>query len=177
MTIRGSIKSRIEIIQGDITRVTADAIVNAANRTLLGGGGVDGAIHSAAGPGLLEECRKLGGCDTGEARITRGYNLPARWVIHGVGPVWQGGDRNEEALLAKCYRNCFRLAEERGFKTIAFPAISTGVYRFPLERATRIAVDETVQFLETTRTVQTVVFVCFSRGVYDIYQEVWKKMK
>ncbi|HWH70050.1 MAG TPA: O-acetyl-ADP-ribose deacetylase, partial [Candidatus Sulfotelmatobacter sp.] len=128
--------NKIEIMEGDITKQKVDAIVNAANTTLLGGGGVDGAIHRAAGPALLQECRKLGGCPTGEARITQGYNLPAKWVIHTVGPVWRDGRHHEDELLANCYRNALALAEQHGIKTIAFPAISTGAYGFPLEQAT-----------------------------------------
>src|SRR5437588_5721946 len=138
----------IQVIQGDITRQSVDAIVNAANSSLLGGGGVDGAIHHAAGPQLLEECRALGGCPTGEAKITRGYNLPARQIIHTVGPVWRGGSQNEDDLLARCYRNALRLAAKHNLQSVAFPAISTGAFGFPLERATAIAVRETKSFLD-----------------------------
>ena len=162
--------ARIEIIRGDITQQDVEAIVNAANTTLLGGGGVDGAIHRAAGPELLEACRSLGGCATGEAKITRGYRLTARWVIHTVGPVWQGGKHDEETLLTNCYRRCFSLAEIHGIATIAFPSISTGVYRFPVERAARIAWSETRRFLKTNRTLRKVVFVCFDAATYDCYR-------
>lgn len=173
-------RGRIEIVQGDITRQQVDAIVNAANPTLLGGGGVDGAIHRAAGPGLLEECRRLGGCPTGEARITGGYNLPARYVIHTVGPVWQGGTAGEDELLARCYRNSLALAAEHGVRTIAFPAISTGAYGFPLERATRIALSEVKRFLESHDLPEKVTFVCFGEQAYRCYQKVaqevlWKE--
>lgn len=147
----------IRVWQGDITRLDVDAIVNAANSSLLGGGGVDGAIHRAAGPGLLAECRTLGGCPTGEARITKGYNLPARHVIHTVGPVWKGGDAGEEALLASAYRNSLALARAHGLQTIAFPAISTGIYGFPPERAARIAVD-TIRRHADDLTVTLVAF-------------------
>jgi O-acetyl-ADP-ribose deacetylase (regulator of RNase III) len=164
----------IAIIQGDITRLDTDAIVNAANSSLLGGGGVDGAIHRAAGPGLLEECRTLGGCPTGEARITQGYNLPARWVIHTVGPVWRGGGQGEDNLLARCYRNSLALAEPHGLRTVAFPAISTGAYGFPLERATRIALQETAHFLKEHALPEQVTFVCFGERAYRVYREVWK---
>ena len=160
----------IEIELGDITEQKVEAIVNAANRTLLGGGGVDGAIHRAAGPALLEECRTLKGCPTGEARITRGYRLPAEWVIHTVGPVWQGGNEREDDLLARCYRSCFQIALERGIRSIAFPAISTGAYGFPLERASRIAVAEARSFLAShPLSLDRLVFVCFDRDTYTSY--------
>jgi O-acetyl-ADP-ribose deacetylase (regulator of RNase III) len=167
---------RIRLLEGDITRQRVDAIVNAANTSLLGGGGVDGAIHRAAGPRLLEECETLGGCPTGEAKITRGYNLPARWVIHTVGPVWQGGHRGEDGLLANCYRNSLALAAQHGLKTIAFPSISTGAYRFPLNRATRIALRETGAFLEKNPGLEQVVFVCFAQAALHCYQEVLKEL-
>jgi len=157
------------VVEGDITRQTADAIVNAANSSLLGGGGVDGAIHRAAGPELLAECRTLGGCPTGQARITKGYRLPAKWVIHTVGPVWHGGDHGEDALLAECYRNSLALAARRGVRSVAFPAISTGAYGFPLERAARIAVTEVKRFLAKESSIERVVFVCFGREAYDCY--------
>ena len=160
---------RAAVIQGDITRLQADAIVNAANSSLLGGGGVDDAIHRAAGPRLLEECRGLGGCETGEAKITGGYNLPARWVIHTVGPVWGGGGHAEDELLARCYRSCFALAERYSMRTIGFPAISTGAYGFPLERATLIAVIETADFLRTKNCLERVTFVCFTQQAYQCY--------
>ena len=153
--------ARIEVVEGDITTLKVDAIVNAANSTLLGGGGVDGAIHRAAGPELLEECRTLGGCITGQARITRGYRLPAKWVIHAVGPVWHGGDRGEDDLLAKCYRTSLDLAAKKGAKSIAFPAISTGAYNFPIDRAARIAVAEILDHLQGDLTIEHVVLVGF----------------
>jgi len=166
---------RIEMVEGDITEQKVDAIVNAANTSLLGGGGVDGAIHRAAGPELLEECRRLKGCPTGEAKITQGYKLPARWVIHTVGPVWHGGKSREDELLANCYKNSFSLAEEHNIKTIAFPSISTGVYRFPIVRASCIALNQTKIFLSKNTTLEKVVFVCFSRNDYEVYQEAFKK--
>jgi O-acetyl-ADP-ribose deacetylase (regulator of RNase III) len=156
-------KVRLEVIVADITTLRVDAIVNAANRTLLGGGGVDGAIHRAAGQQLLSECRKLGGCQTGAAKITRGYLLPAVFVIHTVGPVWRGGDADEEQLLASCYRNSLALAAEHQLESIAFPAISTGVYAFPPDRAARIAVGNVVSDISNNpRTLRRVLFCCFS---------------
>ena len=163
---------RIGIVEGDITKEHVDVIVNAANTTLLGGGGVDGAIHRAAGPRLLEECETLGGCPTGEAKITRGYDLPAKWVIHTVGPVWRDGKHGEDELLAGCYRNSLALAEQHDIRTIAFPAISTGVYRFPLDRATRIAVREVRSFLSRSKVVEQVIFVCFGKDALQCYQAV-----
>lgn len=160
----------IEALHGDITRLEVDAIVNAANETLLGGGGVDGAIHRAAGPELLAECRAIGGCPTGEARITRGYRLKARYVIHTVGPVWRGGGNDEERLLAGCYRASLALAVQHGLRSIAFPAISTGVYGFPKRRAAEIAVSETRGFLANDRTLERVLFVCFDRETLALYE-------
>ena len=162
--------SRIEIIQGDITKQAVDAIVNAANTSLLGGGGVDGAIHRAAGPELLAECRTLHGCRTGEAKITRGYRLPARFVIHTPGPVWHGGGSGEEALLASCYKSCLTLAAENGCKTVDFPSISTGVYHFPLEKASRIAISTIAAFLAEHPELERVRMVCFdgrTKAFYD----------
>ncbi|MHB8174647.1 MAG: O-acetyl-ADP-ribose deacetylase [Nitrospirota bacterium] len=176
--------AEISLIKGDITKVHADAIVNAANSTLLGGGGVDGAIHQAAGPGLLRECKKIGGCPTGEARITGGYNLPAKFVIHTVGPVWKrpstgiggGGESvpREDALLASCYRNSLALAEENGIRTIAFPSISTGAYRFPVERASNIAVREIREFLKAHPNMEKVIIVCFGDEVLHAYEQALK---
>lgn len=170
-------KERIEIIQGDITKQSVDAIVNAANCSLLGGGGVDGAIHRAAGPELLAECRTLGGCKTGEAKITKGYKLPAKYVIHTPGPVWHGGSRNEAELLRSCYSNCLRLASENGCKTVDFPSISTGVYHFPLEKAAKIAIDTIAGYLSEHGDIECVRMVCFderTKGYYDAALESLK---
>ena len=171
-------KTRIEIHKGDITKLKVDAIVNAANTSLLGGGGIDGAIHRAAGPELVEFNRKLGGCPTGEAKISPGFNLLAKYIIHTVGPVWNGGKNNvteavtkEDNLLASCYKNSLKLAVENKIRTIAFPAISTGVYRFPLERATKIAVTEVKKFLEENESIEKVIFVCFDEVTYEAYKK------
>ncbi|MGA3284780.1 MAG: O-acetyl-ADP-ribose deacetylase [Verrucomicrobiota bacterium] len=171
-----TVSSRIAIIAGDITQQRVDAIVNAANRTLLGGGGVDGAIHRAAGPELLAECRALGGCATGQAKITRGYKLPARRVIHTVGPVWQDGNHGEDELLVSCYRSCFALVEQHGIKTVVFPSISTGAYGFPMERAARLAVRETKDFLERNRSVEKVILVCFGATALAIHQAALREI-
>jgi len=160
----------IEVQSADITKLAVDAVVNAANTTLLGGGGVDGAIHRAAGPELLAECRTIGGCPTGEARITRGYRLPAKYVIHTAGPVWRGGTRNEPELLASCYRDSLRLALENGVRSIAFPAISCGAYGYPLEQAIEIAVRETRRFLDEQDGIERVIFVCFGDDVASVYR-------
>jgi O-acetyl-ADP-ribose deacetylase (regulator of RNase III) len=170
--MNGRNTDRIAIVCGDITAQQIDAIVNAANKSLLGGGGVDGAIHRAAGPGLLEECRQLGGCDTGEARITQGYRLPARFVIHTVGPVWKGGGSGEDDLLAACYHNSLLLAEKNGVRSIAFPAISTGAYGFPLERAARIAVRTVQDFLSAHPLPERVVFVCHGDDACRVYSAI-----
>ncbi len=162
----------IEITQGDITQCHVDAIVNAANNSLLGGGGVDGAIHRVAGPQLLAECRTLNGCETGEAKITGGYNLTAKHVIHTVGPVWQGGGNNEETLLANAYANSLRVAAENGCKTVAFPNISTGVYGFPKDKAAAIAVKTVKDFLEKHAEIEKVFFVCFDRENLDLYSDL-----
>lgn len=164
------ISGRISAIKDDITKLIADAIVNAANTTLLGGGGVDGAIHRAAGRELLEECRALGGCRTGDAKITKGYKLPAKFVIHTVGPVWFGGKNNEDGLLALCYRNSLRLASDNSLNSIAFPSISTGVYNFPFERAADIAIKEVSDFLEKNPLPREVIFCCFSEGDFLVYK-------
>ena len=163
---------RIQIVQGDITKLDVDAIVNAANTTLLGRGGVDGAIHRAAGPELLVECRTLGGCEPGQAKITRGYHLPARFVIHTVGPIWHGGKHDEARTLADCYRNSLQLAVENEIKTIAFPAISCGAYGYPIEEAAHIALKTTREFLATTDEIQNVIFVVWDEDVYDAYRQI-----
>ena len=170
--MKKNVDSRIEIFRGDITRLDVDAIVNAANTTLLGGGGVDGAIHRAAGPELLAECRTLGGCRTGEAKITRGYDLPARFVIHTVGPIWSGGKHDEARILANCYRNSLKLAVENEIKTIAFPAISCGAYGYPIEEAAHIAFKTTHEFLSASDAIQKVIFVVWSEDVYDAYRQI-----
>jgi O-acetyl-ADP-ribose deacetylase (regulator of RNase III) len=162
--------SEIQLLQGDITKLEIDVIVNAANNSLLGGGGVDGAIHRAAGTELLAECRLLNGCDTGNAKMTKGYNLSAKFIIHTVGPVWRGGENNEEKLLASCYRSCLDIAESKKFKSIAFPNISTGVYGFPKERAALIAISEVKKFIEQSENIQKVIFVCFDLENYGIYK-------
>jgi O-acetyl-ADP-ribose deacetylase (regulator of RNase III) len=160
---------RIQVVEGDITAQRVDAIVNAANSSLLGGGGVDGAIHRAAGPELLAECRCLGGCATGQAKITRGYKLPVKFVIHTVGPVWHGGQHGEDDLLVSCYQSCFALVEKHSIRNIAFPSISTGAYGFPMERAARIAVREAKAFLDKNSSMEKVLLVCFGRDAFEIH--------
>ena len=173
--MKNEMTGAISVLQGDITRLDCECIVNAANRSLLGGGGVDGAIHRAAGPELLRECRTLGGCETGQAKITGGYRLPAKWVIHTVGPVYSGRARDAE-LLASCYRNSLELAKKRGIRSIAFPAISTGVYGYPVEAATRVAVDTVREWLEENRGyTMKVIFCCFDGGTYGAYQAAIRK--
>ena len=167
-----SSSAKIEIVRGDITKVDVDAIVNAANTTLLGGGGVDGAIHRAAGAELLAECRTLGGCEPGKAKITRGYRLPARFVIHTVGPIWRGGKHGEPETLADCYRNSLQLAVENGIKTIAFPAISCGAYGYPIEEATQIALKTTREFILSTDKIAKVIFVLWGGEIYEEYRRL-----
>jgi O-acetyl-ADP-ribose deacetylase (regulator of RNase III) len=163
---------RIDIVRGDITKLDVDAIVNAANTTLLGGGGVDGAIHRAAGPELLAECRTLGGCEPGEAKLTRGYRLPARFVIHTVGPIWRGGKHGEPETLADCYRNSLQLAVENGIKTIAFPAISCGAYGFPIEQAAQIALKTALEFLANEDKIEKVILVLSTEDIYETYRKL-----
>ena len=167
-----SSSAKIEIVRGDITKVDVDAVVNAANTTLLGGGGVDGAIHRAAGAELLAECRTLGGCEPGKAKITRGYCLPARFVIHTVGPIWRGGKHGEPETLADCYRNSLQLAVENGIKTIAFPAISCGAYGYPIQAAAQIALKTTREFLASTDKIDKVIFVLWSEEIYEAYHRL-----
>lgn len=169
-------RDRLSVVEGDITKLDVDAIVNAANTSLLGGGGVDGAIHRAAGPELLVECRMLGGCATGSAKITKGFRLPAQWVIHAVGPVWNGGTANEDSLLEGCYRTALALARDKQAASIAFPAISTGVYRFPLDRATRIAVSTVIDALKGQTIPQRVVFACFGKDAVTVYNSVIEEL-
>lgn len=171
MTEKLPVDERIRLERGDITRLSVEAIVNAANASLLGGGGVDGAIHRAAGPGLLAECRALGGCPPGEARLTRGYRLPAGHVIHTVGPMWRDGDSGERDVLASCYRSSLAIARDRGFRTIAFPAIATGVYGFPRNAAAQIAVATVRTHLAEDRTMERVIFMCFDEATLGAYRE------
>ena len=164
-------QERLKIIKGDITQLKVDAIVNEANPTLLGGGGLNGAIHQAAGPNMLEECKKLGGCTVGHAKISKGHRLPAKYVIHTVGPVWRGGVKGEPQLLCSCYHECLNIALEYGLKSIAFPAISCGIYGYPISQAATIAIKETANFLELHSEIESVAFVCFDDTVYEAYHQ------
>jgi len=169
--------TRLRAIQANIVTLQVDAIVNAANSSLLGGGGVDGAIHRAAGPQLLEECRTLGGCKTGEAKITKGYNLPAKFVIHTVGPVWRGGKNREPELLASCYRNTLAIAAAQGIKSIAFPSISTGVYGYPIELAARVAADSVSEVIKKPSKIEEVIFCCFSKSDLEVYESLLSRCR
>ena len=164
---------QIEVLKGDITKLEVDAIVNAANNSLLGGGGVDGAIHRAAGSELLAECRTLNGCETGQSKITKGYNLPAKFVIHTVGPVWHGGNKNERELLKSCYTTALNLAKENGIKSIAFPAISCGVYRFPLEEASNIATTTVKEFITANNCFEKIIFIDINDAIVEIYRKIF----
>ena len=168
--------TQLKLIETDITRLSVDAIVNAANNSLLGGGGVDGAIHRAAGPELLAECRTLNGCETGQAKITQGYRLPASYVIHTVGPIWRGGHNNEAALLAACYHNSLTLAAQHDVKTIAFPAISCGVYGYPIQKAATIAISTAKEFITTDSTIDTIYFVAFNAAIYETLESALKNV-
>jgi len=170
------LKSRIEVLQGDITKLKVDAIINAANASLLGGGGVDGAIHRAAGQELLQYCRTLKGCPTGEAKITPGFNLPSKFVIHTVGPVWRGGNYNEEVLLSNCYNNSLRIAVENKLKAIAFPAISTGIYGYPVEEASKVAINAVLEFIASNNSIEKVIFMCYDERTYSVYKRLISKL-
>ena len=170
-------KSRISVQKTDITKLHVEAIVNAANTSLLGGGGVDGAIHRSAGPELLEECQTLGGCKTGEAKITKGYRLPAKWIIHTAGPIWRGGGNQEHLLLASCYQSCFDLASKFGIKSLAFPAISCGVYGFPIDDAVEIVLRETCVALRSNESIHTVIFACFEDDVFSAYRSSFDRLE